>query len=172
MLTSLCRRRTTTSTQTGRLSSGRWWFAPRLTANTSTTQKPQLISWGFLNQSEIFRAALNKIKHMARCTAPSRGHRTASGAADCPACGSRYGSRYSGGYDSYPSYSAPSYTTPSYSSGGNSSGGRSSGGGRSIKPRWSRGGSGSGGGATRLPKYRSLRQFVRTSRNDSPSKSN
>jgi hypothetical protein len=31
---------------------------------------------------------------MARCTAPVRGHRSASAAADCPACGSRYG-RYS-----------------------------------------------------------------------------
>lgn len=71
---------------------------------------------------------------MARCTAPVNGHRTASAAADCPACGSR--SR------SYSSYSYPSYSTPSYSS-GNSSGSRSGGGGsaRSVKPRWSRAGS-------------------------------
>jgi hypothetical protein len=71
---------------------------------------------------------------MARCTAPVYGHRTASGAAACPACGSR--SR------SYSSYSYPSYSTP-YSSSGSSAGGRSSGGGsgRSVKPRWSRAGS-------------------------------
>ncbi len=36
---------------------------------------------------------------MARCTAPSQGHRTASGRADCPACGGSY-SRY-GGYSDY-----------------------------------------------------------------------
>lgn len=29
---------------------------------------------------------------MARCTAPVYGHRTASGAAACPACGGRYSS--------------------------------------------------------------------------------
>jgi len=76
------------------------------------------------------------IAHMARCTAPVKGHRSASAAADCPACGSRYG-RYSG-YGSYGS--SPS---PSYSSFGNSVGGRSSGGGSgsSAKPRWSPAGS-------------------------------
>ncbi|MBK7625989.1 MAG: toll/interleukin-1 receptor domain-containing protein [Bacteroidales bacterium] len=69
---------------------------------------------------------------MARCTAPVNGHRTASGRAACPACGSRY-SRYS----SYSPYSTP------YSSLGSSSGGRSIGGGssRSEKPSWSRAGS-------------------------------
>lgn len=62
---------------------------------------------------------------MARCTAPSRGHRTASGAAACPVCGGR-----SRGYSSYSSYTSPS---SSYS------GSRSSGGGnsRSRKARWS-----------------------------------
>jgi hypothetical protein len=68
---------------------------------------------------------------MARCTAPTRGHRTASAAADCPVCGNRY-SRYSG----HVSYSAPTYTQPS--SGGNS-GGRSSSG--SKRAPWSRSGS-------------------------------
>jgi len=70
---------------------------------------------------------------MARCTAPVRGHRTASGAAACPECGGRY--RGYGGYGSY------SY--PSYSSSGISGGGRSSvGGSGSIgRPRWSRVGS-------------------------------
>lgn len=69
---------------------------------------------------------------MSRCTAPVNGHRTASAAADCPACSSR-----SRGYGSYLSYSTPYYSS------GNSSGSRSSGGGsgRSVKPRWSRAGS-------------------------------
>ncbi|MBK7382424.1 MAG: toll/interleukin-1 receptor domain-containing protein [Flavobacteriales bacterium] len=73
---------------------------------------------------------------MARCTAPRYGHRTASGAAACPACSSR-----SRGYGSY-SHSYPTYTTP-YASSGRSTGGRSSGGGsgRSVKPRWSGAGS-------------------------------
>jgi TIR domain len=72
---------------------------------------------------------------MARCTAPSRGHRTASGAAACPACSSR--SRSYGSYSYYP----PSY--PSSGSSGSSSGGRSGGGssGSSARPRWSRAGS-------------------------------
>ena len=75
------------------------------------------------------------IFEMARCTAPVNGHRTASGRADCPACGSRYG-RYSG-------YSYGAYSAPSYSSSGSSGGGWSSGGGSgsSARPRWSRAGS-------------------------------
>jgi hypothetical protein len=70
---------------------------------------------------------------MARCTAPVLGHRSASAAANCPACGSRYG-RY-GGYGSY--------SSPSYSSSGSSGGGRSSSGGSgsSARPRWSPAGS-------------------------------
>ena len=72
------------------------------------------------------------IVHMARCTAPVRGHRSASAAADCPACGSRYG-RYSG-YSSYESYSSPSYSSLGNSGGGRSS---SSGSGSSARPRWS-----------------------------------
>ena len=69
---------------------------------------------------------------MARCTAPVNGHRTASGAATCPACSSRYR-----GYGSYSSYSS------SYSSSGSSGGGRNSvgGSGSSGRPRWSRAGS-------------------------------
>ncbi len=72
---------------------------------------------------------------MARCTAPRYGHRTASGAADCPACGGRYGRS---GYGSYSSPS-PSYYSPS----GSSVGSRSSvgGSGSSGRPRWSRSGS-------------------------------
>lgn len=73
---------------------------------------------------------------MAQCTAPKEGHRTASGRANCPACGSGYGN----GYSYYPagSYSPPSYS--SYSSGGAS---RSTGGGTSgtRKPKWSPAGS-------------------------------
>lgn len=68
---------------------------------------------------------------MARCTAPVHGHRTASGRANCPACGGSYG-----GYNSYHSYSPP------YSSLSNSSTNRSSGGGQTrTKARWSSSGS-------------------------------
>jgi hypothetical protein len=67
---------------------------------------------------------------MAQCTAPVRGHRSASAAAECPACAGRYGRN--SGYSSYGSHSSPSYS----SSGG--SGGRSS---SSARPRWSRPGS-------------------------------
>jgi len=56
------------------------------------------------------------------------GHRTASAAANCPACGGRYGRYGGGGYSSYPTSSY----TPSWSSGGS---------GRSAKPRWSKVGS-------------------------------
>ncbi len=71
------------------------------------------------------------IIYMARCTAPTYGHRTASGAAVCPACGGR--SRYSG----YGSSSYPSYSPSRSSSGGSSVGGSGSG----TRPRWSRAGS-------------------------------
>lgn len=77
------------------------------------------------------------ISHMARCTAPVHGHRTASGRAACPACGGSYGGhRGYGGYGGYGSYSSYS---PSVSSGG----GRSSfgGSGSSGRPSWSRAGS-------------------------------
>ena len=69
---------------------------------------------------------------MARCTAPVQGHRTASGRAACPACGSRYGGGY--GY----SYYSPSF--PTYSISASSGGSRISGGGSgssSTRPRWS-----------------------------------
>ena len=70
---------------------------------------------------------------MAQCTAPVNGHRTASAAANCPACryrssGYRSSYGYGGGYGS------------SYSSGGSGysgGGGRSTSGG-SSRPRWSR----------------------------------
>lgn len=68
---------------------------------------------------------------MARCTAPVHGHRTASGRANCPACGGR-------GYGSYGGYQ--SYSPAQYSSLGSGSGSRSSSGGSSggARPRWSR----------------------------------
>lgn len=69
---------------------------------------------------------------MARCTAPSRGHRSSAAAANCPACGGRYGGYGGGGYSSY---STPSYSPPRSSG---SSGGGST---RSTKPRWSKSGS-------------------------------
>ncbi|MGH0343923.1 toll/interleukin-1 receptor domain-containing protein [Sinorhizobium meliloti] len=75
---------------------------------------------------------------MAQCTAPKEGHRSASAAANCPACRgrSRYGghssySSYNSGYGSYSSYS-PSYRSSSGSSGGGS--------GR-VRAKWSKAGS-------------------------------
>ncbi len=69
------------------------------------------------------------INYMSGCTAPVRGHRTASAAANCPACSGRYGR-----YSSYGSYSSPSYSSLGSSGGSRSSGGGS---GSSTKPRWS-----------------------------------
>lgn len=57
---------------------------------------------------------------MAKCTAPVRGHQSASARANCPACGGGYNSRY-GGYSSSPTY-------PSGNSGSNANSG---------KPKWS-----------------------------------
>lgn len=76
---------------------------------------------------------------MARCTAPVHGHRTASGRANCPACGG-------GGYGAYNSYSTySSYSSSHYSpqsSLANSSTSRSSGGGQTrTKASWSLSGS-------------------------------
>lgn len=68
---------------------------------------------------------------MAQCTAPVNGHRTASAAANCPACRYRYG-----GYRS--SYSYDGGYGSSYSSGSGYSGGSRSISGGSSRPRWSR----------------------------------
>lgn len=69
---------------------------------------------------------------MSGCTAPVQGHRTASGAAACPACsGRRYG-YYSPPRPYYPS---SGYTPRSGSEGSTSSGGGSVGG--RTRPRWS-----------------------------------
>jgi TIR domain len=66
---------------------------------------------------------------LARCTAPVRGHRTASAAAACPACGGRYS-----GYRGYGAYSSSRSPLGS----GRSNIGLS---GSSGRPRWSRAGS-------------------------------
>lgn len=70
---------------------------------------------------------------MARCTAPVEGHRSASAAANCPACRNRYGGSSYDRYDLRPSTSPFTSTTPtishSVSSGGSTS--RSS-----VRPRW------------------------------------
>ncbi len=74
---------------------------------------------------------------MVQCTAPVNGHRSASAAANCPACRGRgrYGgysgySSYNGGYGSYAS-SSSSYRSPS---GGSAGGGR-------VRAKWSKAGS-------------------------------
>lgn len=76
---------------------------------------------------------------MSRCTAPSRGHRSASAAANCPACSSRRS-----GYSSYAAPYASPYSSsylPSSGGGGSSRGGGGGGSSRTAKPRWSRPGS-------------------------------
>lgn len=75
---------------------------------------------------------------MAQCTAPSRGHRTASAAANCPACGSRSRYGYGGGHRG--GYSRSSYESGS-GGGWRSNGGGGASSGSSARPRWSRTGS-------------------------------
>lgn len=74
---------------------------------------------------------------MAQCTAPTRGHRSSSAAANCPACGGR-SSRY-GGYSGYSSYG--SYSPPSPSSSYRASSGSSGGGSGRVRASWSKAGS-------------------------------
>lgn len=69
---------------------------------------------------------------MSRCTAPVEGHRTASGRANCPACGGRNGYSYSSYMPTY----APSYSSPRSSYGG-SSGGSLGSSSRTARPKWS-----------------------------------
>lgn len=79
-----------------------------------------------------------RIGHMAGCTAPVYGHRSASAEQNCPACRYRrgyrssYGGGYGGGYDG--GYGSSSL----YSSSGSSGSGRIGGGSGSSRPRWSR----------------------------------
>lgn len=70
---------------------------------------------------------------MARCTAPVRGHQSASARANCPACGGSYSGNYR-------SYSPPSFS-PSYRSGGGGSSSGGSGSSAKPRPRWSGAGS-------------------------------
>jgi len=72
---------------------------------------------------------------MSRCTAPVTGHRTASGAANCPVC--RYKSRGYSSYTSYPSY----YDSYSSSRSSSSSGNYNVIKGRTQKANWSKSGS-------------------------------
>lgn len=69
---------------------------------------------------------------MAQCTAPREGHRTASAAANCPAC--RYKSRYGGYGGGYGGSYGGGYT-PSPSSSYRSSSGRGS---NTVKAKWSK----------------------------------
>jgi hypothetical protein len=70
---------------------------------------------------------------MSYCTAPSRGHHTASGAAACPVHGRSGGYGYSAPR-SYPSYSSPS--APVRKSGSLTGGGSTGGAARSARPSW------------------------------------
>lgn len=90
---------------------------------------------------------------MARCTAPRQGHRTASGAAACPACSSRYS-----GYRSS-SYSPFSYTSPGSGGGSLSTSGASS---SSPKPRWSKAGSAVSYTTAQVQSLTPIRQTVET----------
>jgi hypothetical protein len=73
----------------------------------------------------IYQSRIGEALIMARCTAPVRGHRTASAAAACPACGGRY--------NSYSNYRSSSYYSGSSSYSSNNSGSKVS----SSKPSWS-----------------------------------
>ncbi len=75
---------------------------------------------------------------MARCTAPSEGHRSANAAANCPAC--RGSSRYRG-YSSYSSSSSSYGSYSSYSPSSGSSSGRNGGGSGRVRAKWSKVGS-------------------------------
>ncbi|GHW69720.1 TPA: toll/interleukin-1 receptor domain-containing protein [Vibrio cholerae] len=83
---------------------------------------------------------------MARCTAPRNGHRTASGAAACPACSSR-GRSYGG----YSSYSSPSYSSYSASSSSSSS---------SRRPKWSKSSSSVSYTASQIQSLTPIRETV------------
>lgn len=75
---------------------------------------------------------------MARCTAPSEGHRSANAAGNCPAC--RGSSRY-GGYRSYSNYNSGYGLYSSYSPKTSSSSGGGSGGSGRVRAKWSKVGS-------------------------------
>lgn len=98
---------------------------------------------------------------MARCTAPSRGHRTASGAAECPACGGR--SRAYSGYGSYPTYNPYTSNSPSGNSGGGGRGFSSS-----PRPRWSKSGSSVSYTPAQIQTLAPIRQTVETRAAEKP----
>lgn len=78
---------------------------------------------------------------MARCTAPVRGHRSASAQENCPACrsgGYRSYGGYGGSYSSPSSYPSVSQSRSSGTGGSSTSG---SSGSRRVRPSWSSGGS-------------------------------
>lgn len=75
---------------------------------------------------------------MAQCTAPKEGHRSASAAANCPACRGR--GRY-GGYSSYSGYNSGYGSSPSYSPSYRPSSGSSGGGSGRVRAKWSKAGS-------------------------------
>lgn len=72
---------------------------------------------------------------MSRCTAPVNGHRTSSGAENCPVC--RYNSRGYSSYTSFPSYDDSYSSSRSSSSSGNYNVSK----GRTQKANWSKSGS-------------------------------
>lgn len=92
---------------------------------------------------------------LARCTAPTRGHRSASAAADCPACSSRYSGYRSNAY-------SPSFYSSSGSSGASSgnNGGDGSRSSSSSRPRWSRAGSSVSYTSTQVQSLTPIRETV------------
>lgn len=98
---------------------------------------------------------------MAQCTAPVNGHRTASGAASCPACSSR-----SGRYGGHTSYSPSPYTSYGSRTGGSS--GSSSGGSSSRRPRWSKASSSVSYTTSQIQSLTPIRETVETRASEQP----
>ncbi len=94
---------------------------------------------------------------MARCTAPRNGHRTASGAAACPACSGR-----SRNYGSYSSYSPPSFSSYGSNTGGSSSGTSSK------RPSWSKPGSSVSYTASQIQSLTPIRETVEKRATEQP----
>lgn len=90
--------------------------------------------------------------HMARCTAPVRGHSSSAAAAACPACRNGGRCRYSG-------YDSSNYSSGRSGAGYSSSGGRSS---SNPRPRWSRAGSSVSYTLAQVQSLTPIRQTVET----------
>lgn len=88
--------------------------------------KMKLKKWVGTETESLIETNIIIKKDMSRCTAPRYGHRTASGAANCPACSNRY--------RSYNSYSSP-YSLTSSNSINRKTGSINS---RNIKARWAK----------------------------------